>query len=84
MWPGISRRIKFLFSGPSVQAILDRIPTAKIVEHQDNKYLIEAEVYGEGIKMFLLSQGSWVKVLSPTEFALQMKEEIDKMQKLYE
>lgn len=83
MWPGPDRRIRFEFTGPSVQAILDRIPTAKVVDRQDGKYIIEAEVFGTGIKMFLLSQGSWVKVTAPAEFVDNMKEEIKKMQSLY-
>ncbi len=83
MWPGPSRRILFEFTGPSVQAILDRIPTARIVEKKKGKYLMEAEVYGNGIKMFLLSQGAWVKVLEPDEFAQEMKTEIEKMKNLY-
>ena len=83
MWPGPSRRIRFEFSGPSLQAILDRIPTAKVVERIDGKSIIEAEVFGDGIKMFLLSQGSWVKVLAPDNFVQEMKDEICKMQSLY-
>ena len=83
MWPGPERRIRFEFTGPSVQAILDKIPTAKIVDRQDGTYIIEAEVFGTGIKMFLLSQGSWIKVTSPHEFVEEMKNEIQKMQSLY-
>lgn len=83
MWPGPSRRIRFEFTGPSVQAILDRIPTAKVVERIDNKSIIEAEVFGNGIKMFLLSQGAWVKVIAPSEFVEEMKDEIQKMVGLY-
>lgn len=83
MWPGPSRRIRFEFSGPSVQAILDRIPTARVIDRLEGKCVIEAEVFGTGIKMFLLSQGAWVKVLAPEEFVLEMKEEIIKMQSLY-
>ena len=83
MWPGPSRRIRFEFSGPSVQAILDRIPTAKVVEKQDGKSIIEAEVFGSGIKMFLLSQGAWVKVLEPEEFVQEMKEEVEKLSNYY-
>lgn len=84
MWPGPSRRIQFEFTGPSVQAILDRIPTAKIVNRQNGKSLIEADVFGSGIKMFLLSQGSWVKVTAPSEFVEEMKEEIEKMKSIYQ
>jgi len=83
MWPGPERRICFEFTGPSVQAILDRLPTARIIDRTGNKSLIEAEVYGDGIKMFLLSQGAWVKVLGPEEFVQEMRDEIKKMQSLY-
>lgn len=83
MFPGKCRRIKFEFTGPSVQAILDRLPTAKIVDVKGNVKIIEAEIYGTGIQMFLLSQGSWVKVLEPQEFADEMKDEIEKMRQMY-
>ena len=87
MWPGPVRHIKFEFTGPSVQAILDKIPSAKIVSREKNgkymKYLIEAETRGNGIKMYLLSQGSWVKVLSPTDFVDEMKKEVRRMAEKY-
>lgn len=83
MWPGPERRIVFEFKGPSLQAILDKLPTAKVISVKDRNYLIEANVYGDGIKMFLLSQGSWVKVLEPESFVCEMKEEIAKMEKQY-
>ena len=84
MWPGKLRTIRFEFSGPSVQAVLDKLPTAKIIEKNSvGKYLIEAEVYGDGIKMWLLSQGSWVKVLAPEEFAEAIKNEVEKTRKMY-
>jgi len=85
MWPGKLRTIRFEFSGPSVQAVLDKLPTAKIIERMSGgKYLIEAETYGDGIKMWLLSQGAWVKVVAPQEFVEEMKNEIEKMRKIYQ
>lgn len=85
MWPGKHRKITFEFSGPSVQAVLDKLPTAKILNRTDSyTYLIEAETFGEGIKMWLLSQGSWVKVIAPDDFRQEMKDEIEKMNKLYD
>ena len=85
MFPGKTRAIRFEFSGPSVQAVLDRLPTAKLIElDPGGKAVIEAKVSGDGIKMFLLSQGSWVKVLEPAEFASEMKDEIKKMLESYE
>lgn len=83
MWPGKLRTIRFEFSGPSVQAVLDKLPTSKIISCHDGKYLLEAEVYGDGIKMWLLSQGSWVKVISPDEFVDEMKTEIHKLAEMY-
>ena len=83
MWPGKLRHIRFEFSGPSAQAILDRLPTARIIDVKGKTYTMEAEVYGDGIKMYLLSQGSWVKVLAPQEFVDEMQLEIEKMRKLY-
>lgn len=87
MWPGPTRHIIFEFTGPSVQAILDKLPTAKITKAAKSsegvKYTIEAETSGNGIKMFLLSQGAWVKVLEPEEFVNEIRKEIEKMQSLY-
>lgn len=84
MFPGKEQKICFEFTGPSVQAILDRMPTARIIAVDGNKKIIEAVTYGSGIKMYLLSQGSWVKAISPPEFVQEMKEEIEKMRKAYE
>ena len=84
MWQGKLRTIRFEFSGPSVQAVLDKLPSARIIDRLgDKKYLIEAETYGDGIKMWLLSQGSWVKVVSPDAFVCEMQKEISKMLDLY-
>lgn len=84
MFPGEFRKIKFSYTGPSVQAILDRLPTAKVVEEKDGTYIIEAEIYGTGINMFLLSQGRSVKVLGPDDFVEEMKQEIAEMKTMYE
>jgi predicted DNA-binding transcriptional regulator YafY len=84
MFPGEYRKIKFEYTGPSVQAILDRIPTAKIIDKNGEKSLIEAETFGTGINMFLLSQGSKVKAISPLKFVQEMKAEIQKLYDLYD
>lgn len=83
MWPGPERKVVFEFTGPSLQAVLDKIPTARVIDEKDRRYIVEANVYGDGIKMFLLSQGSWVKVLEPESFVCEMKDEIARMAKQY-
>lgn len=64
MYAGELRRVEFEFSGSSLEAVLDRLPTAKFKQKKDGVYIIEAEVYGIGIDMWLKSQGDNVKVLN--------------------
>lgn len=63
MYGGKLQKIKFWYKGPSVEAVLDRLPTAKILQHDGNGYLISAEVFGKGINMWLRSQGDMVEVV---------------------
>ena len=83
MFPGKLRTVRFEFSGPSLQAVLDKFPTARVIARNGKTATVEAEVYGDGIRMWLLSQGSWVKVLAPAEFREEMLCEIEKMKRLY-
>lgn len=63
MYGGKLQKIKFWYKGPSVEAVLDRLPTAKIEQQNENGYLISAEVFGKGIDMWLRSQGDMVEVV---------------------
>ena len=45
-------------------------------------YTVEADVYGDGVKMWLLSQGG-VKVLESAEFVEEIKKEIELMRNQY-
>ena len=69
MYGGKIRRVKFEYSGYSVESVLDKLPTAKIISdepHYDGKrtiYTILAEVFGDGIDMWLRSQGDAIKIL---------------------
>lgn len=83
MWPGKLRTIRFEFTGSAIQAVLDKLPTAKVIERNGRTYTVEADVYGDGIKMWLLSQGRRIKVIAPEDFAEEMKMEISKMNANY-
>lgn len=63
MFGGKLRKVKFEYSGYSVEAVLDRLPTAKIMFENDGKYLIQAEVFGDGIDMWLRSQGDSIVMI---------------------
>lgn len=84
MYSGKPRKVRFSYTGPSVQAILDRIATARVIEKVGNTSIIEAETIGTGINMYLLAQGARVKALEPPEFVEEMRAEVIKMKALYE
>ncbi len=61
MFGGRLRTVRFVYTGPSLEAVLDRLPTARVLSEQDGAYTIEAEVFGDGIDMWLRSQGERVR-----------------------
>jgi len=62
MYGGKLETVKFRYTGPSIEAVLDRLPTAEILSEDENGWLISAEVFGKGIEMWLRSQIPWVNV----------------------
>ncbi len=63
MFGGELRKIKFLYKGLSIESVLDRFPTAAIISHDERGYVITAEVYGDGVDIWLRGQGDIVTVL---------------------
>ena len=67
MYGGRLQKIKFYYRGKSIEAVLDRLPTAQVVKRDEAEYLVTAEVFGKGIEMWLRSQGDDVEVLGNTK-----------------
>lgn len=67
MFSGTLKKVKFEFSGESVEAILDRLPTAEIINEKNGIYTITAESYGDGILMWLRTQGDKVRIINERE-----------------
>ena len=63
MYAGELHRVTFDYIGTSVEAVLDRLPTAEIISKDRGVYRIAAEVYGNGIDMWLRSQGDLVHII---------------------
>lgn len=63
MTGGKLRKIKFIYKTNSIEALLDKIPTAKILEKNKDTYLISAQVFGNGIDRWILSQGNAIEVI---------------------
>lgn len=61
MYGGKLQKVRFKFCGNDVEPILDRLPTAKIIDKDDEGYIITAEVFGEGIYMWVRRQGELIK-----------------------
>jgi hypothetical protein len=66
-------KVKFEFFGSLLETVIDRLPTAKLIRKYENKYLIAAEVFGKGIIMWILSQGSTIKVISQDSLVEEIK-----------
>ena len=63
MTGGKLRKITFKYKGLSLEAILDKIPTAEILEQTEKYTIISAEVFGNGIDRWILSQGKDIELL---------------------
>lgn len=63
MYGGKLKKIKFKYFGYSVEAILDRLPTAQIIDECEGGYIISAEVFGDGVDMWIRSQGTLIQLL---------------------
>lgn len=63
MYGGKLQKVTFQYTGTDVDAVLDRLPTAKILNEEDGAYTIHAEVFGSGIDMWLRSQGNHVRIM---------------------
>ena len=70
MTGGRLQRITFEYRGRSLESVLDRLPTARVLKKKQDCYLVQAEVFGDGIKAWLLSQGNCITIVAPED--LQM------------
>lgn len=60
MYGGRLQRIRFRYTGPSIEAVLDRLPTARVLGEDEDGWTVEAEVFGKGIEMWMRGQGEWI------------------------
>ncbi len=63
MYGGKLQKVKFKYFGTDIDAILDRLPTAKILDEDNGEYIVIAEVFGKGIDMWLKSQSDFIELL---------------------
>ena len=65
MYGGPLVKIRFAYTGPNLESILDKLPTARQTgQDPDGRPILEAEVYdGQGFQMWLRSQGEWIRMI---------------------
>lgn len=63
MFGGKLRRVKFKYKGLDINAVLDKLPTAKILSVEDGVYTVTAQVMGSGVDMWLRGQGEDVEMV---------------------
>ena len=51
MYGGKLKKVKFRYSGYDIDAVLDRLPTAVVKSQDGTGFVVEAEVFGDGIDM---------------------------------
>ena len=83
MYAGKLLNIKLKYYGDNPEPILDRLPTARVVEKCEHDFVIEAEVYGKGCLMWILSQGDKVEVLRPDSLREEMRGMLQRMVEKY-
>lgn len=84
MFGGEEIKLKFEFMGASIEAIKDKLPTAKVKELSEKRYSVEADVfYSRGLIMWLLTQGKYIKVTYPNKVVDEIKNEIFELNKIY-
>lgn len=55
MYGGKLQTLRFRYIGPSIEAVLDRLPTAEAKENPEGGWDVTAEVFGKGAEM-------WIKI----------------------
>lgn len=84
MYAGRLMTTQFRFCGSNPEPVLDRLPTARVISQDEKGYVIEAEVYGKGIIMWLLSQQDKIEVLRPQSLRDEMRNILQNMLNLYQ
>lgn len=83
MYQGELIKFTFRFTGHSVEAVLDKFPVSRVIEEGDGYCIIEAMSYEQGLLMWILSQGEWIKILTPNELVEKIRAKLDTMRELY-
>ncbi|WP_232842669.1 MULTISPECIES: YafY family protein [Lactobacillaceae] len=81
---GSLTQIRFIYRN-NIQTVLDHFPDSRIVkQNADGSYVVEAYVKVDGAMLWLLSQGTGLKVLSPVSLVNRMRDTLTAARNQYE
>lgn len=83
MYLGDLIHLKFEFWGDFIEAVLECIPTAKVIGYDGEKAIMKAKVYDRGIEMWFLSQWKFLGVLEPFPLWKETKVTLERMLENY-
>lgn len=62
MYGGELRKITMKCNNKSLETVLDRFPTAEILSQDGEEYIVRAEVFGDGVDMWLRGQKDSIEI----------------------
>lgn len=85
MFGGALHHIRLLVKDFALEAVCDKLATAKVSKWGKDGYenMVEAELFGEGILMWLMGQGDGVKLVGPDDLVEKMKAKVDRLKDTY-
>lgn len=83
MYAGELINVKLRCVENSIEAIMDRLPNARVIEKDQEYSIIEAKVFGDGFIRWVLSQGSSVEILEPIEYRKEIREQAINILNIY-
>lgn len=83
MYAGELVQVKLKCKKTSLEAVLDRLPNAEIIKEEKEIFLLKAEVFGQGLVKWILTQGENVELLEPVCLRQKIIDEALKIIDLY-
>lgn len=86
MYGGELHHLKLLVRSFALEAVCDKLATAKVSPWDKDgfDFLVEAELFGDGILMWLMGQGAGVRLIGPDRLVEKMKERIGQIRDSYQ
>lgn len=85
MYGGRLHHVKLLVKDFALEAVIDKLAGARVLPWDGEGYdhLVEADLFGDGVLMWLMGQGDGVKLTAPQDLIDKMQEKVRKLTELY-